>query len=75
MNEWVSVKDRLPEDEDAKIVWHSEYLCFYMAFCVEGEWFSWETADSRFWCEGISHWMPLTVSPPPGQSYEEVSDE
>ena len=64
MNEWISVEDRLPEDEIK-----------YLVYGIDGEtvrgynpdYICWDTEDQDdFWCHAIggrvTHWQPL---PPP----------
>lgn len=58
MSDWISVKERLP-DEDGRdcIVWcdNGEH---FIAIMNEGDWYSDE------WCiYGVTHWMPMIEGP------------
>lgn len=74
MNEWISVKDRLPEITEglstsrAVIVWQPEYK---NEFCANWNNRHWQIfgAFGRI-VEGITHWQPLPA--PPEQQKESL---
>ncbi len=60
-NKWISVKDRLPEEMRAVIVWTKDRAM--------GE--AWLAEDGFEWCESgeradVTHWMPMP-QPPKGE--------
>ena len=57
MNEWINVRDRLPNTSDD--VWVFDGLAQYEGFYQNGDW--WYTGGSQFPVE-VTHWQPL---PPP----------
>lgn len=65
MSEWISVKDRLPEDHVAVLVFDSVCRNIYKAWMSHdlGEWFSEEYLPDFL---NITHWMPLP-NPPGGE--------
>lgn len=63
--EWISVKDRLPEDDSNVLAWSSEiknpncavdvaFLC-----ALDGKW----AGNNSYFVKGITHWMPLPETP------------
>lgn len=62
MSEWISVKDRLPEDHVAVLVFDSVCRNIYKAWMSHdlGEWFSEEYLPDFL---NITHWMPLPEPP------------
>lgn len=66
---WIPVTDRLPEDHDWVLVWHTGYktpkkALFHVAECFEfdggGAWY----LDGYSSLEGtVTHWMPLPDPP------------
>ena len=70
VQEWISVKDRLPEDSndgfaDAVIV--TDGFVQHMAYFIGGEWRFAESGEIKepMWYR-ITHWMPLP-NPPKGE--------
>ena len=77
VQEWISVKDRLPEEDDNYIVtvcdegcsdgegiWYSTVVV--VAEYYKGSW-TWYEGSSEYSLEGIvTHWMPLP-KPPKGE--------
>jgi hypothetical protein len=55
--EWISVEDRLPENE--RVLVYIPQRDFLIADCVNGVW--WE--DQLGYVTGITHWMPLPEPP------------
>ena len=58
VQEWISVKDRLPKDDEIVII------CTEKGFVYAGEligdaWF----LDNDSWTESVTHWMPLPEPP------------
>ena len=58
--DWVSTKDRLPEDGVELLVWDS--VCVDWGYSVGGKW---KDVDNRMVLK-VTHWMPL----PPGRGEE-----
>ena len=61
-DQWISVKERLPEDNGAYLVYtQEEYIGLFWFDRDEKEW----TEESDFPClEGyVTHWMPLSEPP------------
>ena len=61
VQEWISVKDRLPEDGETVTI------CTEKGFVYAGEligdtWF----LDNDSWTENVTHWMPMP-QPPKGE--------
>ena len=70
VQEWISVKDRLPEDsndEFADAVLVTDGFVQHMAYFVGGEWRFAESGEIKepMWYR-ITHWMPLP-EPPKGE--------
>ena len=70
MQEWISVKDRLPEDSNdgfADAVLVTDGFVQHMAYFVGGEWRFAESGEIKepMWYR-ITHWMPLPT-PPKGE--------
>ena len=74
MSEWISVKDRLPENSGEYIVVACDEGCPY----GEGIWYATVVVCAEYafnswtWCEGsheysldgiVTHWMPLPEAP------------
>jgi hypothetical protein len=56
MNEWISVKDRLPEKED-------RYLTFEKPFGISTEYWRHDKIWQRDPYHCITHWQPLPEPP------------
>ena len=70
VQEWISVKDRLPEDGNdgfADAVLVTDGFVQHMAYFVGGEWRFAESGEIKepMWYR-ITHWMPLPL-PPKGE--------
>ena len=68
MNQWISVKDRLPdefEDEDilVNINWIYGYRVFIFRYCGDDEWIDDEGVITNTKGACITHWMPLPEAP------------
>lgn len=71
MSNWISVKERLPDEEyDWVLASPVDYFNPQLRFvpCVvelrKGKWASSEYNDYEAWCNvKITHWMPLPESP------------
>ena len=59
MGEWISVKERLPEDAKQKIVCHSRGVSF--GRYIEDAWYS--SIGKRHCVQSVTHWMPLPQPP------------
>ena len=66
VQEWISVKDRLPEEGD-------RYLCRVKSFAFPGSFYQsllrydkYGFQDGGVYEEGVTHWMPLP-QPPKGE--------
>ena len=67
VQEWISVKDRLPEDSNdgfADAVLVTDGFVQHMAYFVGGEWRFAESGEIKepMWYR-ITHWMPLPLEP------------
>ena len=66
MNEWISVKDRLPDDCDNVLI-YAEGMCVTGAFLIYDRdknpicWTvnDWDESDSTIRTEYVTHWMPF----------------
>lgn len=66
MSEWISVKDRLPNDYQAVIVsdgGEPEFAIFYKYYYGYGPTFVTPDCYEEEIIEGITHWMPLPEPP------------
>ena len=68
VNEWISVKDRLPEEGETVLVfgyWHEKFqpLMCYLSPHRKGEWFTTVAGQHVY---TVTHWMPLP-QPPKGE--------
>ena len=61
VQEWISVKDRLPEDDEIVIICTDENF-IYAGELVGDTWF----LDNDSWTATVTHWMPLS-EPPKGE--------
>lgn len=66
--DWISVKDRLPEDDATYLVYgRNGYGIVFAVYYSDGEWLTWDewntwddlTNITRF----VTHWMPLPEPP------------
>lgn len=57
VQEWISVTDRLPEDDEVVIICTDKNFV-YAGELIGDTWF----LDNDSWTETVTHWMPL---PPP----------
>ena len=73
MNEWISVKDKLPKQDEPVLVSYimeargcrcSPTVCEYR----DGEWYENDFPMSE-WCFVVTHWMPLPPNPDNEVSY------
>jgi hypothetical protein len=67
MNDWIDVKDRLPEtDQEVLIVcwWSLDESSILIGVYGKYGWHSIPDDEDRFPLESISHWMPLPALPP-----------
>ncbi len=63
-NPWISVENRLPLDTKTVLAWVPNNLCHYMVTLrPNGEWSSWQGDYRYWWCDEITHWMPLPEPP------------
>lgn len=62
MNNWVSVKDRLPGDDSYYLTFTTEHTCAVYRYDGDGEWVT-DYDDTAN--HDITHWMPLPE--PPGE--------
>ena len=63
MNEWISVKDRLPKNDSGTVFVYGPWgiaECFALARWYNGEW---NELDSGYTLHDVSHWMPLPEPP------------
>jgi hypothetical protein len=62
MSEWISVEDRLPDEQQVVLAYHKEFGRDVMAYDMEGEWLTPHDYEV-FGIEAPTHWMPLPPSP------------
>jgi hypothetical protein len=64
MNKWISVKDKLPENNDSVLVYWEENLVYEMVldFIEDGCWFVWSQLDEPTTAP-YTHWMHLPTPP------------
>lgn len=62
LGEWISVKDRLPEDNTDVLVYHGSLISIY-SYMGHNEWEDDYGYFSRTDDDGITHWMPLPEPP------------
>jgi hypothetical protein len=66
-NGWISVADRLPDNDQPVLVWNSGGYCLkpwaWWQICDyrDGKW---REQDERDEYPGVTHWMPLPPEPP-----------
>ena len=61
VQEWISVKDRLPEKDEIVIICTDENF-IYAGELIGDTWF----LDNDSWTATVTHWMPLPL-PPKGE--------
>ena len=61
VQEWISVKDRLPDDDEIVIICTDENF-IYAGELIGDTWF----LDNDSWTATVTHWMPLP-QPPKGE--------
>ena len=72
--EWISVKDRLPDDEKEVLCWYlsGDGNCYHtIGVCLQETYGNvWSTEADRdecgYGCEKVTHWMPLPEPPKEG---------
>lgn len=60
MNEWISVKERLPEEGEDVLAYLGEGIFGICWLLKDGYW---ETRDSFLYPDDVTHWMPLPEPP------------
>jgi hypothetical protein len=59
--DWISVKDRLPEEDDDYLVYGEDHRGFIFTGC------DWFVVDCKDWWNNphgqVTHWMPLPEPP------------
>lgn len=63
MSEWISVKDRLPENPKPVLGYRPRIKKFMFVEYLDGAWYSCGSILAR---NAISHWMPLPEPPVKG---------
>lgn len=61
MNEWINVKDRLPEERKTVLV--TDGLFVHHGYLIDNRWWSYASAPEGF---ATTHWMPLPQPPKVG---------
>lgn len=63
VNEWISVKDRMPPDDNCWVLVCADGAMNVMAW-YDGKWCDWvKTRNSNIVVSEISHWMSLPAEP------------
>ena len=58
--QWISVKERLPDNDDYYLTYTTEYTCEVYRYDGDGEWVTaWDDTENH----DITHWMPLPEPP------------
>ena len=67
VNGWISVKDRLPENEQYVILWTKTGVMKYAKYLDDEPHRPWITYDEngscRAWDNVVTHWMPMPEPP------------
>lgn len=69
MSEWISVKDRLPEDKQNCIIYHNLYEPYENCGVYKSEFKHWHNDDELGFDiidelgHGVTHWMPMPEAP------------
>jgi len=68
MDNWISVKDRLPKDMEVVQVWSNSSLGSTIAFYFKNDWLYYAINDGCFWISSQPHikilyWMPRPEPP------------
>ena len=79
---WISVKDRLPEDRQNCLIWDGEHIekcVFERTTFISGEKSFSFVRDGCFCCqenEKVTHWIPLELpAPPNGAKLKELFED
>lgn len=77
MKEWISVKERLPEDEETVLIYFDPFILSAEFVRVEADGFLVFHSDifDDLSCEDITHWMPLPDQPTPENGYRSDLDD
>ena len=59
--EWISVKERVPDNEVLCISFHGEFQVWRIADYEDGQWYFCESEDVVL--DDITHWQPLPLPP------------
>lgn len=60
MSNWISVKERLPEDDNYYLTYTTEHTCVVYRYDGDGEWVDdWDDSANH----DITHWQPLPEPP------------
>lgn len=62
MNEWISVKDRLPKSRFVVLAYEKPLNSINMSFYEKNS-ESWIDCDSGYYLNSVTHWMPLPNPP------------
>lgn len=65
---WISVDDKLPEDDARYLCYTIDALCEVCIYYGDGEWIA---PDFANWTRYVTHWMPL---PEPPEELKEESE-
>lgn len=65
MAEWISVKDRLPEEDTDVLIFSRKFKICTIGRCMKSSWGRWWTTNHAG-CANITHWMPLPEPPKDG---------
>ena len=62
MSEWISIKERLPENARMVLV-YVEWKRIFDAWYANGIWYEFSEASQMLDFDGVTHWMSLPEPP------------
>jgi hypothetical protein len=67
MTDWISVKDRLPEDDCLVLIYHTNfgYEAQQAVYAFHSDTNNWSDVNLDYWLEAndVTHWQPLPEPP------------
>jgi len=81
MTEWISMKDRLPEEDKQVLTYaiqskniHDDGFPYQTGVYIRGRWLTDHFCESSF-IENVTHWMPLPEPPKELKDENEIATE